>query len=194
MLFEEGAVAPQPPRNGGKMKTLLLRILIVVAALLPFSAAKAHADAIIVGTAISDHAGNFIMDMQIDPNADPVFVADQLKANLELSSGSVKSVTISDGLAHVSGEGATPTSEVQAMLNNDVALATGVGPSPAGIEHRRRAFWLLGGLAGLAAGGGTSGNPETPLEEEPTPTPTIPGVPPPPPPTPTSPPILSPGP
>lgn len=174
------------------MKTVLLRILLVPALLL--FASSAHADAIVVGTALSDHAGDLILDVQVDPNADPVFVSDQLKSNLELSSGSVKSVKIEDGIAHVSGEGATPNSEVQAMLNNDVALATGVGASPAGIETRRRAFWLLGGLAGLAALGGNNGSPpQAPLAEEPPPV----IAPPPPPaalPTPTPPAVLSPGP
>jgi len=109
------------------------------------------------------------------PNADPVYVADQLKSNLELSSGSIKSVKVEDGIAQVKVTGATPKSEVQAMLNNDVALATGVGPSPAGTEYRRRAFWLLGGLGGLAALGGNDNNPQAPLAEEPPlPTPTSP--------------------
>jgi len=130
------------------MKTRLLGILLVPMLLL--FAAHAHADAIIVGTALSDHAGSFVLDLQVDPNADPVYVADQLKSNLEMSSGSIKSVKVEDGIAHVKVDGATPKSEVQAMLNNDVALATGVGPSPAGTEYRRRAFWLLGGLGGLA--------------------------------------------
>jgi hypothetical protein len=164
------------------MKTRLLGILLVPMLLL--FAAHAHADAIIVGTALSDHAGSFVLDLQIDPNADPVYVADQLKANLELSSGSIKSVKVEDGIAHVKADGATPKSEVQAMLNNDVALATGVGPSPAGTEYRRRAFWLLGGLGGLAALGGNGNNPQAPLAEEP----------PPPIASPTNPPALSPGP
>lgn len=176
------------------MKTLLLRMLLVPALLL--FAATAHADLIAVGTALSDHAGNLMLDIQVDPNADPVFVSDQLKSNLELSSGSVKSVDIEDGVARVSVEGATPGTEVQALLNNDVALATGVGPSPAGTEYRRRAFWLLGGLGGLAALGGDDGsNPQAPLAEEPPAA--TPAIPPPPPsvlPTPTPPAVLSPGP
>jgi hypothetical protein len=140
-----------------------------------------------------------VLDIQVDPNADPVYVADQLKANLEMSSGSIKSVKIEDGVAHVAVDGATPTSEVQAMLNNDIALATGVGPSPAGTEYRRRAFWLLGGLGGLAVLGGNENNPQGPLAEEPPPLPTAtpqPRVPftPTPVPTPTEPPVLSPGP
>lgn len=175
------------------MKTLLLHILLAPALLL--FAATAHADAIAVGTGLSDHAGNLKLDILVDPNADAVFVSDQLKAGLEVSSGSVKSVTVEDGIAHVSIEGATPGAEVQALLNNDVALATGVGPSPAGTEYRRRAYWLLGGLGGLAAlGGGGGSKPQAPLEEEPPP-PNV--VPPPPPavlPTPTPPTVLSPGP
>src|SRR5438128_442205 len=114
------------------MKTRLSGLLLVPMLLL-FTAA-AHADAIIVGTALADHAGNFVLDVQVDPNADPVYVGDQLKQNLELSSGEIKSVKIEDGVAHIKATGATPSSEVQAMLNNDVALATGVGPSPAGTE------------------------------------------------------------
>ena len=174
------------------MKTRLLGILLVPMLLL--FAAHAHADAIIVGTALSDHAGSFVLDLQVDPNADPVYVADQLKSNLEMSSGSIKSVKVEDGIAHVKVDGATPKSEVQAMLNNDVALATGVGPSPAGTEYRRRAFWLLGGLGGLAALGGDNGNPQAPLAEEPPPIATATPGPPPPAPTPTTPPVLSPGP
>ena len=178
------------------MKKLLSRILLVPAMLL--FAAQAHADAIIVGTALSDHAGNFAIDMHVAPNADPIYVADQLKANLELSSGSIDSITIDDGIAHIKAGGATPKSQVQLMLNNDIALATGVGPSPAGTEYRRRAFWLLGGLAGLAALGDDDGDP-TVLAEEPPPPPPPPFVPPPPPPPPalpepTPPPVLSLGP
>jgi hypothetical protein len=137
-----------------------------------------------------------VLDMQVDPNADPVYVSDELKSNLELSSGQVKSVQVEDGIAHVSVEGATPGAEVRAMLNNDIALATGVGPSPAGTEHRRRAWWIFGGLGGLAALGGGGGGAAAALEEEPTPTPTGVIPPPPPPvlPTPTPPPVLSPGP
>lgn len=174
------------------MKTLLSRILPIVA-LTMMLAANAHADAIAVGVGLADHAGNIVLDIQVDPNADPVFVSDQLKANLEMSSGSVKTVTVDNGIAHVSVEGATPGAEVQALLNNDVALATGVGPSPAGTEYRRRAFWLLGGLGGLAALGGDNGNPpQAPLAEEPPPVPT--SAPPAVLPTPTPPGVLSPGP
>ena len=168
---------------------------LLLAPLLALGAANAYADAIIVGTAMSDHAGALAFDIQVDPNADPVYVADELKSNLELSSGSVQSVKVDDGIAHVVADGATPKAEVQAMLNNDVALATGVGPSPAGTEYRRRAFWLLGGLGGLAALGGNDNNPTAPLAEEPPP-PTGTPVRPPPAviPTPTVPPVLSPGP
>jgi len=168
---------------------------LLLVPMLLLSAAVAHADAIIVGTAMSDHAGSFVLDLQVDPNADPVYVADQLKQNLELSSGEIKSVKVDDGMAQVKATGATPKSEVQAMLNNDIAMATGVGPSPAGTEYRRRAFWLLGGLGGLAALGGDDGKPQAPLAEEPPPTATPrPPVPNTPVPTPTNPPVLSPGP
>jgi len=173
------------------MKTRLLGFLIVPMLLL--FTANAHADAIIVGTAMSDHAGNLVLEMQVDPNADPVYVADQLKSNLELSSGEIKSVKVDDGIAQVKAAGATPKSEVQAMLSNDVALSTGVGPSPAGTEYRRRAFWLLGSAGAFAALGGDNHNPQAPLAEEPLPTPT-PAPPFIPAPTPTNPPVLSPGP
>lgn len=169
------------------MATLLLSALLLFAG-------KVHADAIIVGTALADHAGSLVLDMHVDPNADPTFVADQLKAHLELTNGAtVKSVAIENGVAHVSAEGATPGATVEASLSNDVALATGVGPSLAGVETRRRAFWLLGGLGALAIGGDDGGPPpQAPLAEEPPP-PTPTAVPPPPVlPTPTTPPPVSP--
>jgi hypothetical protein len=169
---------------------------LLLAPLLALFAATAYADAIVVGNAVADHAGNFVLDMQVDPNADPTYVADQLKSSLELSSGQVKSVQVEDGVAHVSVEGATPGAEVHAMIDNDIALATGVGTSPEETEHRRRGYWLFSGLGGLAALGGGGGGAAAPLEEEPTPTPTFVIPPPPPPvlPTPTPPPVLSPGP
>ena len=177
------------------MKRFLLHLMLLPA-ILAF-AARAQADAIVVGKAVADHAGNLALDVQVDPNADPVYVADQLKSNLELTDqASIQSVTVENGVAHVTASGATPGATVLAKLNNDVALATGVSPSPAGIETRRRAYWLLGGLGGLAAvgGGGGGAAPEAPLEEEPLPTAT-PGPPPTLPtplPTPTSPPPVSP--
>lgn len=164
------------------MKKLLMRTLLLPVLFL--FAGQVHADAIVVGTALADHAGSLVLDIQVDPNADPVFVSDQLKSNLELTNGAtIKSVDIEKGIAHVYAEGATPGSTVEATLSNDVALATGVGPSPAGTETRRRAFWLLGGLGALALGGDDGGSPQAPLLEEP---PVVP--------TPTTPPPLSPGP
>jgi hypothetical protein len=171
---------------------------LLLSPLLALFAGTAYADSMVVGKALADHAGNFVLDMQIDANADPTYVSDALKSNVELSSGQVKAVQIEDGIAHVSGEGATPGSEVQAMLDNEIALETGVGSSPEGTEHRRRGYWLFSGLGGLAAlaGGGGGGAAAAPLEEEPAPTPTSVIPPPPPPvlPTPTPPPVLSPGP
>jgi hypothetical protein len=175
------------------VKKLLARILLLPAILL--FAGTVHADAIIVGTAVADHAGDLAFDMPVDPNADPVYVADQLKENLELTDqASIKSVTVENGIAHVSAIGATPGATVLAKLNNDVALATGVAPSPVGIETRRRAYWVFGGgLGALATVGGGNGNPppEAPLEQEPPPATPPPG-PPPPLPTPTTPPPVSP--
>jgi hypothetical protein len=182
------------------MKRSLLHIVFLPAifAILSF-AASARADAIVVGKAVADHAGDLTLDVQVDPNADPVYVADQLKSNLELTNqATIQSVTVENGVAHVTASGATPGATVLAKLNNEAALATGVAAAPVGFETRRRAYWLLGGLGGLAAvGGGGGGAPAAPLEEEPlapTPTPT-PGPPPTLPtplPTPTSPPPVSP--
>lgn len=151
------------------MRKLLVGLLILP--LLTVLAPRAHADAVIVGSALADFSGNLTLDIEVDPNAEPTFVKDQLKSNLELNNGAtVDKVDVKNGVAHVSGKGATPSATVEATLNNDVANATGVGPSPAGVETRRRAFWLLGGLAGLAAGGG-SNNPPQPLAPEPPPPP-----------------------
>jgi len=155
-----------------------MRKFLVLLAAVVLSAAEARADAIVVGTAIADHAGKAVLDLQVDSNADPVFVKDQLSSNLELSDGSIQSVDVEKekGLAHVNVQGAAPNSTVQATLSNDVALATGVGPSLAGVETRRRAFWLLGGLGALAAGG-DHGKPQAPLEQEPPATPVPPATP-----------------
>jgi hypothetical protein len=153
------------------MKKLLVSLLLLPATLLLVG--KVHAQSIIVGSAVADHAGNLSFDILVDPNADPVYVADQLKANLELTNqASIQSVSVQNGIAHVSATGATPGATVQAALSNNIALATGVAPSPAGVETQRRAFWILGGLAGLAAIGGGDDNPPPPLAEEPPPTPT----------------------
>lgn len=153
------------------MKKFLVSLLLLSASLLLVG--QVRADAIIVGSAVADHAGDLSFDILVDPNADPVYVSDQLKANLELSNqASIRSVDVENGMAHVTATGATPGATVQAALSNNIALATGVAPSPAGKETQRRGFWLLGGLGGLAAiGGGGGGNPP-PLEEEPPPTPT----------------------
>ncbi len=174
------------------MRKLLISSLFLPALFL--LAGNVHADAIVVGTALADHAGDLVLDIQVDPNADPTFVSDQLKANLELTDGAtVKSVAVENGVAHVSAGGATPGATVQAALSNDIALMTGVGPSLAGVETRRRAFWLLGGLGALAIGGDDGGTPpQAPLLEEP-PSATPTAVPPPPVlPTPTPPPPVSP--
>jgi hypothetical protein len=153
-----------------------MRKFLVLFAALALSAAEARADAIVVGTAIADHGGKAVLDLQIDGNADSVFVKDQLTSNLELSDGSIQSVDIEKekGLAHVNVQGAAPDSTIQASLSNDVAASTGVGPSPAGVETRRRAFWLFGGLGALAANGSDHGNPQAPLAEEPPPPPATP--------------------
>jgi hypothetical protein len=181
------------------MKRPLLHIVFLPAifAILSF-AARAQADAIVVGKAVADHAGDLTLDVQVDPNADPTYVADQLKSSLELTNqATVESVKVENGVAHVTASGATPGATVLATLNNEAALATGVAAAPVGVQTQRRAYWILGGgFAAFAAGGGGGGGaPAAPLEEEPlapTPTPGPPPILPTPLPTPTSPPPVSP--
>lgn len=135
----------------------LFSAFVVLGFALVFGGLPARAD-VSVGSVLTDQLGKGAFDLQIDPNADPHQVAEQLQSNLQFPQGvSVDGpITIDDkGIAHINIKGGQPESTVEVTLPDQVAEATGVGTDPSTRRSRRGLYWTAGAAAaggGIAAG------------------------------------------
>ncbi len=116
----------------------------------------AHAQVESVGTGVADGSGAGAIDFAVDATADPTVVAEQLRANLQLTEGAtIQSITVENGVAHIEFASATAGSTVEATLPTEIASAIGVGGA-AGVGGGVSTAALVGGGA-LIVGGGVVG-------------------------------------
>lgn len=160
------------------MSNRIVGAAVVLAALL---SSAARAEVVSVGRGTADASGAGVLELLIDPKADPEIAAGQIRLNLQLSNGAVvDSVTVAEGLARVSFSGAPASATVEATLPTEIAAGLGLGPTPVAEETRRRGLWWItgaGAAGGIAAGllategdgagigsGGSGLTPVSPLE------------------------------
>lgn len=144
---------------------------IVFFLVLAMSAERAQCKSDVVGRGLSDTAGAGSIDIRIDPTADAVAVANQLKSTLQLSWGArMKVIQAEPGVLHVKFTGASPRVMVEATLPEEtrrrlavllftdsssaVAAASGM---PLGVLAAGGVSVAVGGIVGgvIAADDGT---------------------------------------
>lgn len=124
--------------------------------LLMFLTPAAQAQVESVGTGVADANGGGAIDIAVDATADPTLVADQLRANLQLTEGAtVQSITVENGIAHIEFANAAAGATVEATLPTEIASAIGIGGAIGGGATMGTAA-LVGGGA-LVVGGGVVG-------------------------------------
>jgi hypothetical protein len=145
-------------------------VSVFLASMLVF-APVARAQAIVVGTGIADAAGSGALDINVDPASDPKFVADELKANLQLSNGAtIQSISVQNGVAHIEFDSALAGGTIEATMPTEVASSIGAsavggaggGTSVAAIIGSGVIIAAGGALGGCAAAG-CFDNEETPV-------------------------------
>lgn len=136
------------------MRRALVWMLVVGMMVLMASVARAQVQSVGTGVAADNGAG--AIDIAVDATADPTVVADQLRANLQLTEGAtVQSITVENGVAHIEFANAAAGATVEATLPTEIASAIGVGGAVGGGAGVSTAA-LVGGGA-LVVGGGVVG-------------------------------------
>lgn len=132
------------------MKRSLVREGALASALLLAVAAPMRAA--LVDTPTADGGGSGAVCFRVDPSMDSEHVAEQIRANLQLSEGQLESVLAEPGSVTAKFTGANPGAKVEATLPD--ATAASIGEAFAIPCKRGAGLAVGGGLAALLAAGG----------------------------------------